>query len=115
MIGTEAFGSGPSIESISPVDGKVIASLTSATEDEYERVITAAHEAFLEWRNVPARGTDADDSEAAHSGSAGLSVSPRSHASSCSSSNGVLVCNPGGRAGGSSAASRNHSVAAEPA
>ena len=54
MIGTEAFGSGPFIESISPVDGKVIASLTSATEEEYERVIAAAQAAFLEWRTVPA-------------------------------------------------------------
>lgn len=54
MIGTEAFGSGPVIESISPVDGKVIASLTSATEEEYERVIVAAQAAFVEWRNVPA-------------------------------------------------------------
>ena len=54
MIGTEAFGSGPVIESISPVDGKVIASLTSATEEEYERVIAAAQAAFLEWRTVPA-------------------------------------------------------------
>jgi aldehyde dehydrogenase (NAD+) len=54
MIGTEAFGSGPIIESISPVDGKVIASLTSATEEEYERVIAAAQAAFVEWRTVPA-------------------------------------------------------------
>ena len=54
MIGTEAFGSGPVIESTSPVDGKVIASLTSATEEEYERVIEAAQAAFVKWRNVPA-------------------------------------------------------------
>ena len=37
MIGTDTFGTGPVIESISPVDGRVIASLTSATEEEYER------------------------------------------------------------------------------
>ena len=54
MIGTEAFGSGPAIESISPVDGKIIASLTSATEEDYERVIAAAQAAFVEWRSIPA-------------------------------------------------------------
>ena len=37
MIGTEAFGSGPIIESYSPVDGEIIASLTSATDEDYER------------------------------------------------------------------------------
>ncbi len=54
MIGNEAFGSGPVIESTSPVDGKIIASLTSATEQEYERVIQAAQNAFQEWRSLPA-------------------------------------------------------------
>jgi hypothetical protein len=39
MIGTESFGSGPTIDSISPVDGKKIASLSSATADEYERAM----------------------------------------------------------------------------
>ena len=52
MIGTEAFGAGPVIESISPVDGKVIASLTSATEEEYERVIAAAQAAFVELSHI---------------------------------------------------------------
>jgi aldehyde dehydrogenase (NAD+) len=54
MIGKEAFGSGPIIESYSPVDGKKIASLTSATDDDYERAISAASEAYLTWRTVPA-------------------------------------------------------------
>lgn len=54
MIGTHAFGSGPTIESISPVDGKKIASLSSATEEEYEQAVLAAHDAFLAWRTVPA-------------------------------------------------------------
>ena len=35
MIGTESFGSGPVIDSISPVDCKKIASLSSATAEDY--------------------------------------------------------------------------------
>lgn len=45
---------GEKIESFSPVDGKRIASVTSATEMEYEACIKKAEEAFLQWRNVPA-------------------------------------------------------------
>ena len=58
MIGAEAFGSGASIESHSPVDGKRIASLSTATADDYERVMDAATEAFVEWRTwtAPQRG-----------------------------------------------------------
>ena len=58
MIGAEAFGSGGSIESHSPVDGKRIASLSTATADDYERVMNAASEAFVEWRKwtAPQRG-----------------------------------------------------------
>lgn len=54
MIGKESFGSGPTITSYSPVDGKVIATLSSATADDYERAVQASHEAFLQWRSVPA-------------------------------------------------------------
>ena len=58
MIGAEAFGSGANIESHSPVDGKRIASLSTATSDDYERVMDAATEAFVEWRKwtAPQRG-----------------------------------------------------------
>lgn len=45
---------GPKIDSFSPVDGKVIASVNSATETEYEAVVLKAQEAFLEWRTIPA-------------------------------------------------------------
>ncbi len=38
----------------SPVDGKLIARVHQATEDEYETVIAKAQEAFLYWRTVPA-------------------------------------------------------------
>lgn len=45
---------GEKIDSISPVDGSVIASVNSATEVDYEAVILKAQEAFKVWRNVPA-------------------------------------------------------------
>ncbi|HRP54207.1 MAG TPA: aldehyde dehydrogenase family protein, partial [Fluviicola sp.] len=45
---------GTQIDSVSPVDGKVIASVLSATEAEYEAVILKAQEAFKVWRIVPA-------------------------------------------------------------
>jgi len=48
------LGSGDRLESISPIDGKAIASVSQVTEDEYDRVATRAHEAFLNWRTVPA-------------------------------------------------------------
>lgn len=45
---------GSGLESLSPVDGKVLARVTQAGEDDYETVITAAQEAFETWRMVPA-------------------------------------------------------------
>ena len=45
---------GEKIDSISPVDGKLIASVNGATEADYEAVILKAQEAFLEWRMIPA-------------------------------------------------------------
>ncbi len=58
MIGADAFGSGSAIDSHSPVDGRRIASLSTATADDYQRVMTAATEAFVEWRTwtAPQRG-----------------------------------------------------------
>ncbi len=58
MIGADAFGSGAAIDSRSPVDGRRIASLSTATADDYQRVMTAATEAFVEWRTwtAPQRG-----------------------------------------------------------
>ncbi|MEN9522602.1 MAG: hypothetical protein RL065_979 [Bacteroidota bacterium] len=46
-------GEGKSISSFSPVDGKLIASCTSASEAEYEAVIMKAQEAYKVWRNIP--------------------------------------------------------------
>jgi aldehyde dehydrogenase (NAD+) len=50
----EWIGSGDLVDSVSPIDGEVIASVRQVTEDEYDRVVARAHEAFLEWRKVPA-------------------------------------------------------------
>jgi len=45
---------GEVIESFSPVDGKKIASVTSADRASYETLVTKAQSAFLEWRTWPA-------------------------------------------------------------
>lgn len=54
MIGSRAFGSGPTIDSISPVDGQRIASLSTATPENYEEAVQAAQDAFRKWRTIPA-------------------------------------------------------------
>ena len=45
---------GKELQSISPVDGKVIAAVIQATKEEYEYVAKKAHEAFLKFRMMPA-------------------------------------------------------------
>src|SRR5207237_2512921 len=50
----EWLGNGPVVEKISPIDGKVIASVRSAGAQDYDSAISRAHEAFLKWRTVPA-------------------------------------------------------------
>ena len=45
---------GEVIQSFSPVDGKLIASVTSGTEKEYNDMIKTAQSAFKVWRNIPA-------------------------------------------------------------
>ncbi len=53
--GTEWLESqGDAIESYSPVDGHLIASVTSADHSSYQHVIAKAQQAFVEWRKVPA-------------------------------------------------------------
>lgn len=47
-------GSGDVTHSYSPVDGKLIASITSSSKNEYETVITKAQQAFIKWRGWPA-------------------------------------------------------------
>jgi aldehyde dehydrogenase (NAD+) len=53
--GTEWIKSkGGNLDSISPVDGKRIGSVTMTDKESYETVIRKAEEAFKEWRLVPA-------------------------------------------------------------
>jgi aldehyde dehydrogenase (NAD+) len=47
-------GSGPELEVRSPIDGARLASVTQVSEEEYDRIVGRAHEAFLHWRTVPA-------------------------------------------------------------
>jgi aldehyde dehydrogenase (NAD+) len=50
----EWSGSGKSLESISPIDGQVLAKVNTATPEEYELVVKRAQEAFKKWQTVPA-------------------------------------------------------------
>ena len=45
---------GPALTVRSPIDGHTIATVRTATPADVQRVIDAAHEAFLSWRLVPA-------------------------------------------------------------
>ena len=45
---------GQMIESVNPATGELIASVRSTTPAEYDDVVKAARESFLEWRNIPA-------------------------------------------------------------
>ena len=47
-------GSGSSLNSFSPVDGKTIATSGTAAKEEYETVVATAAKAFAEWRLWPA-------------------------------------------------------------
>ena len=47
-------GKGKIIKSFSPVDGKLIASVTTTSEKDYAEIITKAKVAFAEWKNIPA-------------------------------------------------------------
>jgi aldehyde dehydrogenase (NAD+) len=52
--GKNSFGSGPFLNSVSPVDGRHIASVSTTTAEDYEKVILAAQESFKTWRMMPA-------------------------------------------------------------
>jgi aldehyde dehydrogenase (NAD+) len=52
--GSKWFSSGELMESISPVDGKLIAKVKTATKEDFEKVLTSAKEAFIFWREIPA-------------------------------------------------------------
>ncbi len=52
--GRNNFGSGPTINSISPVDSLLIGQTTTGTKEDYLKVIETAKSAFSEWRMKPA-------------------------------------------------------------
>ncbi|HVX27333.1 MAG TPA: aldehyde dehydrogenase family protein [Parafilimonas sp.] len=47
-------GKGERIQSFSPVDGKLVGSVVSTTQEDYHSVLQTAQQAFLEWRKWPA-------------------------------------------------------------
>ena len=47
-------GNSSLLESVSPVDGKVIASTHFANEDDYNKVVETASVAYKEWSKIPA-------------------------------------------------------------
>jgi len=46
-------GSGAKIDKISPIDGKKLASVGTASDDDYKKTISHAQEAFEKWRKTP--------------------------------------------------------------
>ncbi len=46
-------GGGAKIDKISPIDGQRLASVRSASGDDYKKTIVRAQEAFLKWRTTP--------------------------------------------------------------
>ena len=51
--GSNNFGSGEMIESFSPADGKYIAKVSTATQEDFDKVIETAKSAFKEFREIP--------------------------------------------------------------
>ena len=50
----EWVGSGPLLDVFTPIDGTKIATVQQVTEEEFDGIVERAHNAFLEWRTVPA-------------------------------------------------------------
>src|SRR5213082_2008464 len=46
-------GGGAKIDKISPIDGRRLASVHTASDDDYDKAIARAHQAFLKWRVTP--------------------------------------------------------------
>jgi aldehyde dehydrogenase (NAD+) len=47
-------GGGPPLKSVSPIDGKLLATVRTATAADYERTVQGAAAAFSAWQSVPA-------------------------------------------------------------
>src|SRR4051812_4982146 len=55
LLGSQSISTaGPHITVRSPIDGSTLATITTATADDVDRAVQAAHEAFLQWRLIPA-------------------------------------------------------------
>ena len=52
--GSDNFGNGELIESYSPVDGQLIAKVSTTTRADYDKVMDAATSAFTTFRAMPA-------------------------------------------------------------
>jgi aldehyde dehydrogenase (NAD+) len=52
--GVDCFSTGELLESYSPVDGKLIASVNTTSKEDYDKVMQTAKSAFDQWRLVPA-------------------------------------------------------------
>jgi len=50
----EWSGGGAKIDKISPIDGRRLASVRTASDEDYNKAITRAQEAFSKWRVTPA-------------------------------------------------------------
>jgi aldehyde dehydrogenase (NAD+) len=50
----EWFGGGKALQSVSPINGQTLATVRTATADEYEQVVQRAQAAFQTWQNLPA-------------------------------------------------------------
>jgi aldehyde dehydrogenase (NAD+) len=50
----EWVGTGPLLDVFTPIDGSKIATVQQVTEEEFDGIVERAHNAFLEWRKVPA-------------------------------------------------------------
>ncbi len=46
-------GGGGKIDKVSPIDGRKLASVRSGSEEDYQKAIARAQEAFLRWRTTP--------------------------------------------------------------
>ena len=46
-------GGGGKIDKISPINGQKLASVRTASADDYDTAVSRAHEAFLKWRTTP--------------------------------------------------------------
>ncbi len=55
-------GGGATIDKMSPIDGRRLAGIRTASDDDYNKAISRAHEAFLKWRVTPRSGARRDGS-----------------------------------------------------